>query len=127
MLIELDHLFVCTDPGGPEAEKLVQFGLREGPPNQHPGQGTACRRFSFANAMIELFWVNDGAQDAPCFGRDGLIGKVTPLLSASACGRSILKTQDHLSLHGSIGQPICQTHFPCRSAKRELRSQCGSI
>ena len=35
-------------------------------------------------------------QDAPCFGRDGLVGKVTPLLSASACGRSILKTQDHL-------------------------------
>lgn len=59
MPIELDHLFVCTDPGAPEAEKLVQFGLHEGPPNQHPGQGTACRRFSFINAMIELFWVSD--------------------------------------------------------------------
>ena len=59
MQIELDHLFVCTDPGAPEAEKLVQFGLHEGPPNQHPGQGTACRRFSFINAMIELFWVSD--------------------------------------------------------------------
>src|ERR1700757_2009678 len=52
MQIELDHLFVCTAPGAPEAEELVQFGLHEGPPNQHPGQGTACRRFSFANAMI---------------------------------------------------------------------------
>jgi hypothetical protein len=62
MRIELDHLFVCTAPGAPEAEKLVQFGLREGPPNQHPGQGTACRRFSFANAMIELFWVNDARE-----------------------------------------------------------------
>jgi len=59
MQIELDHLFVCTNPGAPEAERLVQFGLHEGPPNQHPGQGTACRRFSFANAMIELFWVCD--------------------------------------------------------------------
>jgi hypothetical protein len=59
MQIELDHLFVCTARGAPEAEKLVQFGLREGPPNDHPGQGTACRRFSFANAMIELFWVSD--------------------------------------------------------------------
>jgi hypothetical protein len=59
MRIELDHLFVCTDPGAPEAEKLIQFGLREGPPNQHPGQGTACRRFAFSNAMIELFWVSD--------------------------------------------------------------------
>lgn len=59
MQIELDHLFVCTAPGAPEAEKLVQFGLHEGPPNQHPGQGTACRRFSFVNAMLELFWVSD--------------------------------------------------------------------
>src|ERR1700761_6859505 len=59
MKIELDHLFVCTDPDAPEAEKLIQFGLREGAPNQHPGQGTACRRFAFANAMIELIWVSD--------------------------------------------------------------------
>lgn len=33
--------------------------LDEGPPNQHTGQGTACRRFPFANAMFELLWVND--------------------------------------------------------------------
>src|SRR5215471_7840546 len=62
MRIELDHLFVCTAPGAPEAEQLVQFGLREGPPNQHPGQGTANRRFAFANAMIELLWVSDAAE-----------------------------------------------------------------
>jgi hypothetical protein len=62
MRIELDHLFVCTAPGAPEAEKLVQFGLHEGPPNRHPGQGTACRRFAFGNAMIELFWVSDASE-----------------------------------------------------------------
>jgi hypothetical protein len=62
MQIELDHLFVCTAPGAPEAERLVQFGLREGPPNQHPGQGTANRRFAFANAMIELIWVSDARE-----------------------------------------------------------------
>jgi hypothetical protein len=62
MQIELDHLFVCTALGAPEAEKLVQFGLHEAPPNQHPGQGTACRRFSFANAMIELFWVSEARE-----------------------------------------------------------------
>jgi hypothetical protein len=62
MRIELDHLFVCTAPGAPEAEKLVQFGLHEGPPNQHPGQGTANRRFAFANAMIELLWVSDAKE-----------------------------------------------------------------
>jgi hypothetical protein len=58
MRIELDHLFVCTAPGAPEAERLIQFGLREGPPNRHPGQGTASRRFAFSNAMIELLWVS---------------------------------------------------------------------
>jgi Glyoxalase-like domain len=62
MRIELDHLFVCTKPGAPEAEKLVQLGLHEGPPNQHSGQGTACRRFAFANAMIELVWVSDARE-----------------------------------------------------------------
>jgi hypothetical protein len=62
MAMELDHLFVCTAPGAPEAERLVQFGLQEGSPNQHPGQGTANRRFAFANAMIELLWVSDAAE-----------------------------------------------------------------
>jgi hypothetical protein len=51
-----------TGRGAPEAEKLVQLGLHEGPPNQHPGQGTACRRFAFANAMIELIWVSDAME-----------------------------------------------------------------
>jgi len=59
MGFELDHLFVCTLPGAPEAKELLLFGLREGPPNHHPGQGTANRRFSFENAMLELFWVQD--------------------------------------------------------------------
>jgi hypothetical protein len=59
MRIELHHLFVCTAAGAPEAERLIQFGLREGPPNQHPGQGTANCRFAFHNAMIELVWVSD--------------------------------------------------------------------
>ena len=59
MDFELDHLFVCTEPNAPEANRLVELGFSEGPPNQHPGQGTASRRFPFINAMIELFWVDD--------------------------------------------------------------------
>ena len=59
MGIELDHLFVCAAAGALEANGLVQLGLREGSPNQHPGQGTANRRFAFANAMIEFLWVSD--------------------------------------------------------------------
>jgi hypothetical protein len=57
MPIELDHLFICTSAGAPEADHLVQLGLIEGAPNRHPGQGTACRRFFFRNAYLELLWV----------------------------------------------------------------------
>ncbi|HEY2943875.1 MAG TPA: VOC family protein [Vicinamibacteria bacterium] len=56
---ELDHVFVCTDVGAPEADALARLGLAEGAPNTHPGQGTACRRFFFDNAYIELVWVSD--------------------------------------------------------------------
>jgi hypothetical protein len=59
MAIELDHVFICVAPGGAEAERLLAVGLREGTPNRHPGQGTACRRFFFRNAMLELLWVDD--------------------------------------------------------------------
>jgi len=34
----------------------------EGTPNHHPGQGTACRRFFFSNAMLELIWLGDEAE-----------------------------------------------------------------
>ena len=58
----LDHLFVMTAPGAPEADDLLARGLVEGPPNRHPGQGTACRRFLFANAMLEFLWVENEAE-----------------------------------------------------------------
>ncbi len=59
---ELDHLLVWVSPGAPEAERLIGFGLTEGTPNVHPGQGTANRRFFFRNAMLELIWVDDEAE-----------------------------------------------------------------
>jgi hypothetical protein len=57
--LELDHALVWVSPGAPEAERLVAFGLTEGSPNVHAGQGTANRRFFFRNAMLELIWVHD--------------------------------------------------------------------
>lgn len=59
---ELDHLFILTARGAPEAAALVELGLEEGLPNRHPGQGTANRRFFFANAYLELLWVEDEAE-----------------------------------------------------------------
>ena len=61
-VFELDHLLVWADVGGPEADRLVQFGLSEGDANRHSGQGTACRRFFFRNAYLELPWVHDAEE-----------------------------------------------------------------
>jgi hypothetical protein len=59
MSLELDHVFICTATGAPEADQLIEFGLTEGSANRHPGQGTANRRFFFQNAFLELVWVED--------------------------------------------------------------------
>ncbi len=60
--MELDHVFILCDEGAPEAAALLRIGIREGSGNTHPGQGTACRRFFFANAYLELIWVDDAAE-----------------------------------------------------------------
>lgn len=57
--MDLDHVLMLCDEGAPEAEALRRAGLREGSGNTHPGQGTACRRFFFANGYLELLWVRD--------------------------------------------------------------------
>jgi hypothetical protein len=63
---QLDHVFICCAVDAPEASALARLGIREGSPNTHPGQGTACRRFFFRNAYLELLWVRDAdeARDA---------------------------------------------------------------
>ena len=60
--VEVDHIFVSCAVGAPEGDRLIELGLIEGSPNRHPGQGTANRRFFFANAMLELIWVHDPAE-----------------------------------------------------------------
>jgi hypothetical protein len=57
--IALDHVFVCCAEGAPEAQLLLDIGLREGSGNTHRGQGTANRRFFFAGGYLELIWVAD--------------------------------------------------------------------
>ena len=59
MALHLHHIFVCSSPGGPEAEALLDAGLIEGSPATHPGQGTANRRFFFESGFLELLWVQD--------------------------------------------------------------------
>ena len=52
-------MFILCAVDAPEADALTRLGLTEGPPNTHKGQGTACRRFFFHNAYLELLWVCD--------------------------------------------------------------------
>jgi len=54
----LDHIFIFTESPEEAANSLQKFGLTEGAPNIHPGQGTSCRRFFFENAYLELVWVS---------------------------------------------------------------------
>jgi hypothetical protein len=56
---EVDHIIFFCDVGAPEADLLKQRGLHEGPPNSHPGQGTANRRFFFPNVYLELLWIEN--------------------------------------------------------------------
>ena len=57
--VEVDHVFVSASVDAPEAQRLIDLGLIEGSSIRHPGQGTANRRFFFANAMLELIWVEN--------------------------------------------------------------------
>ena len=57
--VEVDHVFVGASVGAPEAQRLIDLGVVEGSSLRHPGQGTANRRFFFANSMLELIWVED--------------------------------------------------------------------
>jgi hypothetical protein len=58
-MVVVDHVFICTARNAPAGDLLVSAGLTEGSPNRHLGQGTACRRFYFSNAMLELLWLED--------------------------------------------------------------------
>lgn len=59
MTITLDHFFILTDYGAPQSELVSSLGLIEGARNNHPGQGTANRRFFFSNTALELLYVHD--------------------------------------------------------------------
>jgi hypothetical protein len=59
MSTRLDHAFIMTEPGAPDADALIECGMIEGTPNTHPGQGTANRRFFFRDFGLELIYFTD--------------------------------------------------------------------
>lgn len=70
MNLELDHVFILVEPGGQVADLVCAAGFAEGLGNTHPGQGTANRRFYFANGMLEFLWVRDATEARQGPGRD---------------------------------------------------------
>lgn len=61
-MLQLDHIFVLTSPGAPEADALLELGIVEGSANEHPGQGTSNRRFFLANTTLEFLFVQNIAE-----------------------------------------------------------------
>nr|WKN34885.1 VOC family protein [Tunicatimonas sp. TK19036] len=57
--MRLDHLFICSNHQGKDADALVNFGLSEGSNRVHPGQGTRNRKFYFNNFFLEIIWESD--------------------------------------------------------------------
>lgn len=58
--LEVDHLFVWVAKEAPEAEALVDAGLKVlEEVSKHAGQGTASRGCIFENAYLELIWIDD--------------------------------------------------------------------
>jgi hypothetical protein len=101
--MELDHIFIFTQESEQVAQSLRYLGLSEGTPNIHPGQGTACRRFFFHNAYLELAWVIDEQEiKSPAVVNTKLWERSqyqsTKYCPFGLCFRAIEKAKDKVSL-----------------------------
>lgn len=95
--MKLDHIFILTEPFAPQASLLSDMGMVEGTRNDHPGQGTANRRFFFSNTALEFLYIRDAAEaDGGPGRRLGLPGRATNA-GASPFG---------LVMRGGPGEPM---------------------
>jgi hypothetical protein len=97
MTMELDHIFILVAPGGQVADRLLESGFQEGPSNTHPGQGTANRRFYFANSMLEFIWVRDAHEANTGPGRELRFPERSEDPAASPFGIIFVPRQDAAS------------------------------
>lgn len=58
-MLKIDHLLICVNAPEKIAQILTDFGLIEGEPNSHFGQGTSNRRFYFDNIYLEFLYLDD--------------------------------------------------------------------
>jgi hypothetical protein len=109
MRYEIDHIFVLTDVGAPDAAVLVHLGLTEGRSNRHAGQGTANRRFFFDKQCLN--WCGSKARmkrvvclHSLCGLRiDGKSGRQARARLASVSARVTLRTLCRRFNPSSIG------------------------
>jgi len=110
MPIKLDHVFILTEPGAEDADLLLSAGLVEGANNRHPGQGTANRRFFFANTTLEFLYVHDATESA-----NGLAKGLRFVERCSAAGASpfglVMKTVQRDSVLPFDGWQYCPEYF----------------
>lgn len=57
-----DHAYIWVSKGAPEAEALVQLGIRQWPDLSNTGEGVTWTGFQFENFYLELLWVSDEPQ-----------------------------------------------------------------
>lgn len=57
----IDHVFVFSEPGAPEAAALNSYGFLPAARREHPGQGTANICYHFADAYLEFLFATDDA------------------------------------------------------------------
>lgn len=57
--MKVDHIFICADMPDKFSQILTDFGLTQGEPNIHTGQGTANRRFFFENIYFQFLAVKN--------------------------------------------------------------------
>ncbi len=97
MNMTLDHIFILVEPEAKVADRLLEHGFREGPRNTHPGQGTANRRFYFANGMLEFIWVQDADEARNGPGRYLHFSERADDPSASPFGIIFVPCEDNVS------------------------------
>lgn len=54
-----DHAYIWVSRGAPEAEVLVELGIRQWPETANTGEGVTWTGFQFENFFLELNWVTD--------------------------------------------------------------------
>lgn len=57
--MKIDHIFICVKAPLDKVKILTDFGITEGEPNTHTGQGTSNHRFFFSNTYFQLLHVTN--------------------------------------------------------------------